>query len=158
MRYEDAKQKEVDIFTHPKMQEAKAIKKLTQAFSDKLKEGFTGGCITGKMLTFFFKHPLYVHEFRLGHSKILENMRKIYKKENLAGVIYFSKVEPAVAPYKKSVSVSDSKITYEEKSTGNFRITCENQKIRSLFEDIREIVRDRVKDEGERVKREEKRQ
>lgn len=66
MRYEEAKEKEVDIFTHPKLQEAKAIKKLTMALSKPLQEHFCFASVRDdKTLIFYFSHPLHVKEFRL---------------------------------------------------------------------------------------------
>lgn len=148
MIFDDVKQKEVDIFTHPKMQEQQAIKKLLNACSDELKKGYTGGHVRDdKTLVLFFKHNAFTHEFTLKYKEILQKMREIYKKENLAGAIFFTKVEAKVAFVKDTSATLSNQEKYAERSSGNFHIGCEDEKIRSLFEDIQNIIKTKVENE-----------
>ncbi len=149
MNFKDAKQKEVDIFNHPKFQQAEAIKKLVSVCSDSLKKGFEFGSIgDDNTLILFFSHPAYTHEFCLKHDEIIPKMREIYKKERLAGVLYFKRVVAKNTPkYKPKITKSNQDNKYAEKSTGNFKIGCKNERLRSLFEDIQTIVKTGLENE-----------
>ncbi len=126
---------------HPKLEEARAIKKLVDACG--LEKGFDFGSCKGNVLTLYFKHPSFVHEFTCKYLQMLELMRECYKKEQMRSVLYFTKVQAKHRITKAQEDKNDTKCPYKEMAKGDFEIKVKNEKIRSLFEDIREIVKER---------------
>ncbi len=138
-------EKEVDIFTHPKFQEAQAIKKLVSSCGDGYIKAFSYGSIgDDKKLTLYFEHPAITHEFTIKHEQNLQKMRDIYKKEKMVGVLFFKKVEAkTLNKFKINQNKKLKDNRYAEKSSGEFAINCKSERIRSLFKDIQEIIKDK---------------
>ncbi len=80
-------------------------------------------------------------EFSGKKEVILEEMRSIYKKENLKEILRFSDVRVAVKP--KSLPKRESEEEeYNEKATGNFEIHCKDVVLRRAFEKIAKKIRE----------------
>lgn len=145
MKYED--QKPVDIFTHPKMQKQRAIKVLMGVCSESIRRGFEFGRVgEDKVLRLFFTHPACLQEFNFNKDEILVKMREVYKSQKLMGAIFFNKVEGKIATKIKVNQKKQENINckYVEKSTAQFQNKATNERLRRIFEDIREIIKNRI--------------
>lgn len=122
-----------------------------EACSEPIKRGFSYGKISDdKVLVLFFTHQACLHEFTIKYSEIVGSMRKIYKREKLQGSIFFKKIEGKLAPKMREYRPKSEKSSlnpFKEKSTGNFRIGCEDERLRSLFGEIQTTIKMRIEDE-----------
>ncbi len=143
-RYEEVESK-TNALHHIRLKETQAIKKLVYACGDSLSNGFLFSSIHAGVLTLYFNHPSLAHEFTIGHEKYLSIMREVYKKEKMRDVVSFKKVIAKHRMPKKEV-ITNSKNPYTERSSGEFENNIQNPRVHSLFEDIREIIKERYND------------
>lgn len=129
---------EVDILRHQKLQQANAIKELI--YGANLERGFSYGSVNNDVLTLFFTHPAYTHEFAIKQNEYMQSFRKTYKEKKLKDSLYFKSVV-AKSVFREKKQEQKSVPEYKESSSGEFKILAKNEKIRSLFEDIQSIIK-----------------
>ena len=132
--------KEISLFNHPKLQQAKAINMLSDALGS-LKRFFLYGELRGQVLLIYFSHPIGVSEFGFKREQILEQMRTIYKQNNLRETLIFRDVKAVckVARKEPTVSKDDS---YKELASGEFDTSgVQNEHIKRAFERIKQHIK-----------------
>jgi len=142
----DAKCKEADeaagggALSSPKLKEAEAIRKLSKALGGKFLHFYVYGAVEGEVLVMYLSHPAMIIEFKGQKEAILGEMRKIYAKEKMKGVLMFKDVRVAVKP--KPAPKKDAKEPYQDRATGDFEIQCKDNQLRRAFERVRKTIRE----------------
>ncbi len=132
--------KETSLFNHPKLHQARAINKLSEALGD-LKRFFAYGSLQGRVLFLYFSHPIGVSEFSLKKEQILERMREIYKQNELKKVIIFTDVKAKVVPVVVEKQKKENN-SYNEIAKGDFDIShIKNKEIKRVFERIKANIK-----------------
>jgi len=138
--FKKADEQSVNIFNHPKLKEAESIRKITEAFDDRLKKFFVYGTVKGDTLFLFFNHQIGLLEFNGKKDKYLEKMRAIYKKERLKDVLFFRKVN-AQLKLESGKKIDNTK-REPDVAEGDFEIKCKNPQLKKMFENIRSIIKE----------------
>lgn len=128
------------VLESSKLKEADAIRKLSKALGAKFLHFYVYGAVEGEALVMYLSHPAMVQEFKGQKEVILEEMRVIYAKEKLKGMVTFRDVRVALKP--KPAPVKESKEAYRDKASGNFDIRCEDAQLKKIFEKIQQTIRE----------------
>jgi len=125
----------------PKLKEAEAILKLSKALGAKFLQFYVYGVVEGDALVMYLSHPAMVMEFRGQKSRVLEEMRTIYAKEEMRGVVTFKDVRVAVK-VKPAPILNGTEVPAPDRARGDFEIHCKDDALRKAFEGIRKTIRE----------------
>jgi len=124
----------------PKLAQAQAIRKLSQALPQKLQQFLLYGAIEGETLVFYFFHSAVLMEFERDREAILARMRTIYKEEGMRpSLILFRRIGAKSKP-RAPIKKSEQEKT-PERAEGSFEIQCSDPVLRAKFGQIREHIR-----------------
>lgn len=129
------------VLQSPKLAQARAVRKLSDALDEQLRAFFLYGAIKGETLVFFFSHPGALTLFSYRKEAILARMRTIYKQEKMKpSEILFRRID---ARYKPTEPIDRDEISpnVSEKSNGTFEIKCNDPTLAKAFRNIREHIR-----------------
>lgn len=133
----------VNIFNHPKLKEAQAIRELTKALDNDLEKYFLYATTTNNKFIFWFNHQIGVLEFNSRKKQITSKMREIYKNKRLKDILYFTSIEAKLK--NKSLKQEPKKQIAKDISSGNFQINCKNKQLEKIFKNIQKAIKENNK-------------
>ncbi len=137
----DKKIGDATALNSPKLKEAEAIGKLSKALGGKLLHFYVYGAVEGEALVFYFSHPAILMEFKTQKEVILEEMKKIWKLENITKKqVNFKTISAKVKP--KPALKKETTAPYQDKATGEFEIHVTNDALRRVFENIQKRIKE----------------
>ena len=130
--------------------ESVALQKLNSALKATYQEFLSISYIKNNILFFQFSHPGIASEFKMNIPRIKDDLRVVYKREQLGKVIRFTDIkgyfrQPNIVVDYFSVDAKRRKemCKFEEQSNGDFEIKSKDRTIKSLFEDIQKIIKEK---------------
>jgi hypothetical protein len=125
----------------PKLEEAKAIRKLEAAIEGDLAKMLLYGSVKGETLVWHFSHPAAMMSWATERKAIVERMRTIYKEEGLGRIIRFRRVDAKVLPVRMEPPRQEE--PRPESATGHFAIPQSMPpELRRRFENIARAIRE----------------
>ena len=125
----------------PKLEAAKAIRKLEAAIEGDLAKMLLYGSVKGETLVWHFSHPAAMMSWATERKAIVERMRTIYKEEGLGRIIRFRRVDAKVLPVRMESPKEEER--QPEPATGNFAIPQSMPpELRRRFENIARAIRE----------------
>ncbi|MDD3323717.1 MAG: hypothetical protein PHN38_01150 [Sulfurospirillaceae bacterium] len=95
-------------------------------------------------LFFVFEHPSGKMEFNYKRNLIKSLLNKIVELNPECECLHVGQVESFVTnlpPLKDIIAQKDTALCYKERSSGEFKNECQNQKTHQLFEAIRATIK-----------------
>jgi hypothetical protein len=138
-----------DILTHieslpefKKFNTVNSISKFINILPDKLKVGIKFAYVKNETLFFVLSHPVYKTEFK--YNKVdIKNLLEKYNYKDISDIDFFVSHTPNSEGIKQEDITTQS--TYPEKSIGIFENKISDKKLFSIFENIREIIKNNKK-------------
>ena len=132
-----------------KLDEHRCFNKILSLFPQNLKKHILFCYKRDKTLFFVLDHPAIKMEFNYNQKLINELLNLAKTKIEECKEIKFNSFKTFISNKTLPKKVETKKIdTYFEKSNGNFSIYSENSEIRSIFEKIRDKIKE-IKENGE---------
>ncbi|WP_305862492.1 hypothetical protein [Helicobacter cholecystus] len=117
------------------------INALKSLWEDVVKLPMIGIDLRNEILHITFAHIGYLQEWRMGEEMYMNSLREEYKKRGLRKVVVFRKIKCKVKFKRIEKTQEQKQEQYTEKSIGEFKNHCTNQRLFEAFERIRETIR-----------------
>jgi len=124
----------------PKLKEADAIRKLSDALGENLQKMFVHGSLHGDTLTLYFMHQVGVLEFNRDKEEILRKMRLIFVKEKMLGILVFKQVKAEVK--HRQIKRETKHTVQRDRANGDFKIEASDPQLAQMFKQIQEHIKE----------------
>jgi len=126
-----------------KLKTVKCFEKIKSLLPPRLSNAILFIYIKNDILFFVLNHPGYKMEFNYNVNLIKGVLKELKKRESVCKDLVFKDVKAFVSNkinIEENKNLTEEKLTYKERATGNFEIKTNNKNLKNIFQNIKKII------------------
>ncbi len=130
---------------YSKLKTVKCFEKIKSLLPPRLSNAILFVYIKNDILFFVLNHPGYKMEFNYNLNLIKGVLKELKKRESVCKDLVFKNIKAFVSnkiDLEENKNQTEKKLIYKERATGDFEIKTNNKKLRQIFQNIQDIIKD----------------
>ncbi len=130
---------------YSKLKTVKCFEKIKSLLPPRLSNAILFVYIKNDILFFVLNHPGYKMEFNYNLNLIKGVLKELKKRESVCKDLVFKNIKAFVSnkiDLEENKNQTEKKLIYKERATGDFEIKTNNKKLKQIFQNIQDIIKD----------------